>query len=156
MFTKDTAGVALRLRADVAAPLEGLGEAVHKTPCMLKAVYDFASLGGAVGNISLVDDAGYPAVLPAGAVVTKVLADVVTAVTSGGSATLGLKALADGDLLTATAKASLASGFLDGNPVNTAATVVGPTTVATQVLAQVGTAALTAGKMNFYIYYVIR
>lgn len=158
MFPNDIPGAALRVRANVTAPHEGLGEVVHKTPCMLKAVYDFAVLGGAVGDIALVDDAGNPAILPLGAVVNRVTAYVVTAALSAGSATVAAKVLAAADLMVATAKASLTIGaFVDGVPVGTAATMKGPVVLAvgSPVSVTVGTAALTAGKIQFFIHYFI-
>lgn len=158
MFPNDIPGAALRVRANTAGPLEGLGEAVHKTPCLLKAVYDFSVLGGAVGDISLVDDVGNPAVLPVGAIVTRVWANVLTSVLSGSSATVALKALVAADLMAATAKASLVSSapFVEGKPIDTAATFVGPCTVPTTVKATVAVGALTAGKIQYYISYVIQ
>ena len=77
-------------RANAYSPLEGLGKEVNGLKNLLKAVYDFSVLGGAVGAINLVDDQGLPAVLPLGAVVTRVFAAAVTAVTSGGAATVSL------------------------------------------------------------------
>lgn len=156
MFDNSIKAQALLAECNVAAPIEGLGTVVHKTPCVLKAVMDFAVLGGAVGDLSLVDDQGNPAVLPQGAIVTKVLAYVVAAVTSGGSATVALKAANAADLMTATAKASLSlAAKLDGVPDGTAANAVGPLAADTRVKATVGTAALTAGKVQYFIHYVI-
>ena len=62
MFQNDAAGIALRTACNSHSPLENLGEAVHKTKCLLKAVYDFSVLGGA--TVNLVDDAGNAAILP--------------------------------------------------------------------------------------------
>jgi hypothetical protein len=159
MFTNDIPGAALRVRANQAAPHEGLGEAVHKTPCLIKAIYDFSVQGGAVGNIKLLDDAGNAAYLPTGAVVNRVTAYVVTAVTSGGSATVAATLLSSGDLMVATAKASLGIGvFVDGVPVGTAATMKGPVVaggLGTQLSIDVAVAALTAGKIQFFIHYII-
>lgn len=132
----------------------GVGEAIHRTPNCLRAIYDFSVLGGATGDIALLDDLGQPAVLPKGAIVRRVLAYVVTAVTSGGSATVALKAASTADLMAATAKASLsAAALVDGTPVGSAATAVGPLAADTTVKATVGTAALTAGKIVYFIDY---
>lgn len=159
MFPSDVTSAALKLRANTTAPHEGLGDVIHKTPCLLKAVYDFTVLGGVVGDISLVDDAGNPAVLPLGAIVHRVMANVILGVTSTGAATVAAKVLNAADLMAATAKASLTTGtFVDGVPVNTAATAKGPV-VATQgstVKVTIGTTDLTAGKIQFYIHYVIQ
>lgn len=158
MFTNDAKGTALKLECNVGAPTEGLGDVIHRSPCMMKAIYDFGVSGGVQGDIALLDDGGNAAILPLGAVVTEVLAYVVTAVTSAGSATVALKLLAGGDMMAATAKASLTIGaFIDGVPVGTAATTKGPVVSATgtQLKATVGTADLTAGKIQFFVRYVI-
>ncbi len=163
MFKNDVPGAALRAHANTAAPLEGLGEAVHATKNMLVAVYDFSVLGGAQAVIPLVDDAGNPAVLPKGAVVTTVIAAVLTTVLSGGSATVSLDCLATADLMAATAKASLVqtagSQYTMGKPVAVdVSKFVGPVTavVGSPVTVTVGTAALTAGKIKYFIEYFIQ
>jgi hypothetical protein len=140
------------------SPLEGLGLEVHRCKNMMKVIYDFSVLGGAIGDIFLLDDQGNKAILPTGAIVTNTVCNVITAVTSAGSATVALKLLNSADLMGATAKASLASGFVAGVPVGTAATWVGPVTAqaGTQVKATVAVAALTAGKLQFFIEYVIQ
>jgi hypothetical protein len=96
-----------------------------------------------------------------------VIVDVVTAVTSGGSATVSLGCNGTTDLLGATAKASLGTGLVAGVPVMTAATAVkivsgsGTATtiirrnfsaIAQEVTASIAVAALTAGK--FYVHTV--
>lgn len=140
------------------SPLEKIGTEIHRCKNMMKVVYDFSVLGGATGDILLLDDQGNAAILPLNAVVTNVTCSVLTAVTSAGSATVALKLLTSADLMAATAKASLASGFVAGAPVGTAATWVGPVTAqaGTQIKATVGTAALTAGKLNYFVEYVIQ
>lgn len=163
MFENNVKGAALRAALDKTSPHEGLGEAVHKTKCMLVAVYDYSVLGGAVGDIGLKDDAGNDAILPKGAVVTSVIVAVLTTVTSGGAATVAFKALADGDLLAATGKASLVSTagsqYTLGIPVmSDVSKFVGPVTAdaGAQVKAQVAAAALTAGKIKVFIEYIIQ
>lgn len=148
-----------RAEANKYAPLEQLGEAVHKKMCMLKCVYNFATLGGVQGAINLVDDAGNAALLPKGAVVVHAWAYVKTDVTSGGSATVALGVLTTADLQAATAKATLVTSvpFIIGKPIRTGATVVGPITNAdgTNVFVTVATADLTAGKIEYYLEYFI-
>ena len=110
--------------------------------------YDFARDGGAVGDIALRGDT-----IPAGAIVRNGVVHVITAVTSGGAATVALKLQTAGDVLAATAKASLSlAAVLDVVPVDTAATSI-LTTSALQVVATVATAALTAGKIVVALEY---
>lgn len=141
------------------SPSEGLGTELNQTKNLMKLVYDFAVLGGAVGDIGLLDDQGNAAILPKGAIVTRSFANVLTNVTSGGSATVALKLLTAADLLAATAKASLVTSapLVEGVCTGTSATMVGPVTATagTQVKATVGTAALTAGKIQFFLEYVL-
>lgn len=159
MFPNDSTGNALLASVNTRAPDEGLGTVVHKTKNLLCAVYDFAVNGGLVSTINLVDDQGNPAILPKGALVTNVVARVITAATSGGSATVSLGLLTAIDLMAATAVASLTLGAnVAGVPVGTAATWVGPVTATggTQVTAGIAVAALTAGKIKYFIEYVIQ
>lgn len=158
MFPKDATSQKNLARANTYDPLPGSGTVIDRTKNMLRAVYDFSVLGGAVGNILLVDDQGNPATLPQGAIVTNVSLHIVTAVTSGGAATLSLGsniAAAVADLLGATAKATLVPTFLAGIPVGTVATWIGPVTAVngSQLQVAVGTAALTAGKIYFMVEY---
>jgi hypothetical protein len=159
MFEVGTKGAAQRTAANKFAPNEQLGEAVHKTMCMLKCVYDFSVNGGAQGAINLLDDAGNSAILPKGAVVVHAWAYVKTNVTSGGSATISLDVLTTADLQAATAKASLVTSvpFIIGKPIRTGATVVGPVTAAagSHVTATIGSADVTAGKVEYYLEYFI-
>lgn len=112
-------------------------------------VYDFAVHGGAVGFISLKNPAN---ALPSGAVVTAAHYVVLTAFTSGGSATVALGDAASGaryksatafdnSAYTANTPAALSSGI--------------PALVSSANIANVGitvaTAALTAGKMRIVV-----
>lgn len=161
MFPKDARSQALLVRGNAFDPLPGIGSVVDKTKCLLRAIYDFTVLGGAIATIPLVDDQGNAAVLPQGAIVTNVVAHVIVAVTSAGAATVSLGSNIAGsvvDLQAATAKATLALGaFVAGVPVGTAATWVGPVTSqnGSQVQVAVAAAALTAGKIAYFIEYVI-
>lgn len=132
-------------------PIENLAKELHKTKNVLKAVYDFSVSGGAVGDIGLLDDDGNPAKIPANAIVTRVLIDVLTAPTSGGSATVAGKLVNAADLLAATAIASI-TGFVAGKPDEAVANLVKPTSE-TQVKITVAVAALTAGKFNMFLEY---
>jgi hypothetical protein len=133
-----------------------LGSELDKKPGMLKAVYDFSTQGGAIGDISLKDVEGAAAILPSGAIVTKVFIDVVTAVTSDGAATVAVKSEGAGDMLSATAKASftlaaLLAGVQDGAVGNMIRMTADRTIKIT-----VAAADLTAGKLNVFIEYVLR
>lgn len=114
--------------------------------------YDFAVQGGAVGDIAL------DLVIPQHVVITGGVLRVATTLASSGSATVALKVNSNGDLLTATAFATLNSAgtfrLLSGTVDATAASATQPlvvptvTTTAVRTLTlQIGTAALTAGKI---------
>lgn len=118
----------------------------------IKCVYDFAAKGGAVGAISLVDESGISCVIPKKAIIRDVLIDVLTAPTSGGSATLAFSSgQGAADLKTATAIASI-TGLVAGVPVGSAATAIKMTADHTPTMT-IATAALTAGKINVHIEY---
>ena len=92
--------------------------------------YNFDRDGGAVGDIDMRGDA-----LPEGAIVTSGMVHVVAAVTSDGAATVALKLLGAGDILAATAKASLtANALIDTVPVGTAALKTGKIVCALEYL----------------------
>lgn len=114
------------------------------------ALYSFATDGGAVGDITLRGDA-----IPSGAIITDVLIHVDTALTSGGAATVALKAESAADLNAADA--------ISGAPWSTtgakrgdldADTAPVKTTAARSIVATVATAALTAGKFSVYVEYL--
>lgn len=128
---------------------EGLGLA-HGRPARAYAEYSFATDGGAVGDITLRGDS-----IPAGAVITEVLLQVDTAVTSGGAATLAVRAESAGDLQAAAAVTGApwsTTGPKRGSLTATAAPV--RTTVARSIVASVATAALTAGAFRVVVSYV--
>lgn len=118
--------------------------------------YDFAVQGGAVGDVALDLEIPDDVIIYAGAI--KVLTDLA----SGGSATLALKVNTNGDLLAATAFATvnsastlrLLAGTTDttGSSATQALVVPTVTTTAARTLTlQVGTAALTAGKVRIFL-----
>ena len=159
---------ALYTRAQNFDPLASLGDEVSENLNYKRFVYDFSVLGGAVSTIPLLDEQGNPAILPLASLVLSVVLDVVTAVTSAGSATVAFGCNSTTDLLGATAKASLGTGLVAGIPVMTAATAVkivsGSGTAATltrrnfstigqAVTATVAVAALTAGKIYLHTVF---
>jgi hypothetical protein len=131
-----------------------LAKVLHKDVGVLKCTYDFAVDAGAVGSINLKDQNGELAVLPTGAIIKQVMVSIVTAFTStGGTGTIALTANSAGDLLAAV-DADTLSGISSGIPVGTAATMV-KLTAQRQLIMAIATAALTAGKADFYIEYVL-
>lgn len=134
-------------------PFEGLDLALNQTKGMLKVMYDFTTLGGAISTINLLDENGNAAILPAGAIVTNCTFDVITPLTTSASGTMAVNVEAAGDMKAALAAASW-TGKLAGIPVGTAATWV-KTTVPRQVQATIATGAITAGKWYGFIEFVL-
>jgi hypothetical protein len=126
---------------------------VDKKVQVMKAKYDFAVQGGAIGSVNLVDVDGKDAVLPNKAIIKQVIFDVITAPTSGGSATIAFTANSAADMKAALAIASW-TGIVAGIPVGTAATSIKLTAQRT-LTATIATAALTAGKINVFVEYYI-
>ena len=122
---------------------------------LIRATYDFAVSGGAISTITLKgsEGSGTPTI-PKGAIVTKALFDVVTAPTSGGSATLAFSTgQSAADLKAATAYSSF-SGIVAGIPVETAATAIKMTADRNPTVA-IATATVTAGKIYVLIEYIM-
>lgn len=139
------------------APLELGGQVVRRSKRVFKGVYDFDVQGGAVGAVNLYDPMlgeNAPLILPPGFVISNVLIDVLTALTSGGAATVALTSgVAAGDLKAAAGFAGY-TGILAGIPVSAATAVKVPaSTVVPGSVAQavIAVAALTAGKFNVHI-----
>lgn len=135
--------------------INGLGELVHAQKGVLTAVYDFSVLGGAVGDIALIDDAGNPAILPDDAVVMRSWVEVITSLDSASdTATLALKLQAAGDILGTTAQADLAAAVMaEGLQDGYAGTFL-KLTAERQLKATIATEALTAGKLRAYLEWV--
>ena len=130
-------------------------------------VYDFSVDGGAASEIVLSTKAGKSAI-PTGAIIKRVTAKVVTAFTSGGSATLvwGNGDDADGYSGSAIAVASLTDNALFNGYDNGAALLWDDTNdhpidvnVAdandASFSVTIGTAAMTAGKAIFLVEYYL-
>lgn len=112
--------------------------------------YDFSRDGGAIGDILLGTK-----ILPGGAKVLYGFVDVQDVVTSGGSATIALSVTGAGDILAATAVASFsANALLDCVPDYTAANMV-IVAASAQVTMAVAVAALTDGKFNVNLVYLV-
>lgn len=136
-----------------------------KHPMVAEYIYDFDEDGGATGAINLHAKDNYD-VIPVGAIIKRVTAKVVTACTSGGSATVawGNGDDADGYSGAAIAVASLTDNALFNGYDNGAALLWDDTNdhaidvnVADaadgQFIVTIGTAALTAGKIVFLVEY---
>jgi hypothetical protein len=119
------------------------------------ATYDFAVLGGAVGSVNLLDCDGKAATLPKGAIITMCIIDIITTFTSGGSATVALgSGVATNDLKAATAFGSYTAGLLTGIQTGATSTAIKLTADGT-MSATIAVAALTAGKCNVVVEYVV-
>lgn len=115
------------------------------------AYYDFAVDGGAVGDIALRGQQ-----IPQGAIITDLLIIVETALDSGGSATVALKAQSAADLNAADAFGGApwsTTGAKRGDFDADTAPIL--TTAARTITATVGTAALTAGKFSVIVEYTL-
>ena len=113
-------------------------------------LYNFATDGGAVSDITLRGDT-----IPSGALITDVLIHVDTALTSGGAATVALKAESAADLNAADVISGApwsTTGAKRGDLTATTAPV--KTTAARPIVATVGAAALTAGKFSVYVSFL--
>lgn len=138
-----------------AGPAVGLGSQITtKKIQVMKAVYDFAKLGGASGaTLTLKDASGGDAIIPKGAIIIGGLTDEITNVTvSGASISLGIETAVD--LLAATAGATF-SGRQAIIPVGTAATAVKVTSTNAAVTATITGGTVTAGKINVFLEYLI-
>lgn len=135
---------------------EGLGNKISESLGCVVGTYDFSTQGGAIGTLSLKDSTGNVVKLPANALIVNAFTVVRTALTSGGSATIALNSEGAGDLLAATAVASFSSAAkLQGVPdFGTLADSV-LTTAERTLQTTIATAALTAGKFNVFVFYVL-
>lgn len=121
----------------------------------LKAVvgeYDFAVDGGAVGTITLRGDNQ----IPNGAVILGGLVEVLTAVTSGGAATVAVNGNGSGDIVAAAAVSGApwsTTGLKSVIPAYTGATAI-KTTAQRSIAIAIATAALTAGKFRVTLVYL--
>lgn len=135
------------------SPLEMLSQYLNQKRGVIRVTWDFSVQGGAIGTYKLFDENSVPALLPSGAIVTQVYSDTQTATTTSASGTLALTLNSSGDLFTATAAATW-SGIQAGTPTGSAATMV-KATAARQLTAAIATGALTAGKVNFFVEFVL-
>lgn len=135
------------------ASLVRLGSLVDAQKGSTRARYDFTVSGGAVSTINLLDEEGNAVKLPANAIITNCVIDVITAPTSASTPTIAFGAASTNDLKTATAIASL-TGIVQGIPVNTVGSAVKLASESTLTLTIAGTT-LTAGKLMVFCDYVV-
>lgn len=119
---------------------------------VVRGKYDFAVDGGAVSTIAIT--AGTP--IPSGSVVVGGYVDVITALTSGGAATIACEVEAANDILTAVAVASWTAGRKNVLPAPTTGALTASTAVKLtadrNISIVIATAALTAGVFNVVLY----
>ena len=119
---------------------------------VVRGKYRFATQGGAIGDIALLDDNGDTLKLPDNAVVVRNMLDVHTVPDSAADgSTVALKAESAADLLAATAEASV-TGVLAGKLTGDG-TGMFKTTAERTVYATVAAEALTSGSFDVYIWY---
>ena len=116
-----------------------------------KNTYDFTSQGGAISVITLPSDTGTAQTLPDNAVLLGATCEVVTAVTSGGAATLDFGYAADPNyFLNAEGKASFDA---DGKAVKMELSTPTKLTSAQGLVMEIKAHAVTAGKLNVWVRY---
>lgn len=150
--TRGDAKNLLNKSGSVAAKVR-LGNVLDNQLGAVQGHYSFAVSGGAIGAISLLDDDGQVLKLPANAVIKNVIIDVITVPTSLGSATVSFGAVSGVDLKAATAIASI-TGDVQGIPNGAVGNMIKLTSEKT-ITMTVAVAALTAGKLNVVIEYVV-
>lgn len=137
---------------------KSIGPAFQKEEEVVRVVYDFSADGGATGALDLFTAS-------VDCIITHFSAVVKTAATSGGSATLKVGITGDDDLFMTTTQGAVASLTLGAAilpaPVlteGTPNTIVMPLPVklasGAKVLQTIGTAALTAGKVEYVLKYI--
>lgn len=120
---------------------------------LIKASYSFAANGGAVGTIGLLSGTD----IPQGAIILGGFLDVTVIAASSGSATIAVQVEAANDIISAAAYSGApwsSTGRKSVIPAFTGATTV-KTTAPRNVSVVIGTAALTAGTFDVYLFVAI-
>lgn len=122
----------------------------HVTPFVFDTAVNDATSPTPVSNKTV---AAHPlaVTIPDNAIVIGGHVDVISAITSDGSATVAIHLVSANDLLTATAKATLAAKYQSVMATTTAPIKL---EAAKAVTVTVGAAALTGGKLNGYIIWI--
>lgn len=128
------------------SPLSVPQDAIARAMVQARGRYAFAEDGGAVSTIALTTGT----LIPSGSIVIGGYIDVLTALTSGGAATIAVQVEAAGDIVGTVAVASWTLGRKNIKPALaagdlTANAAVVKTTADRNISAVVATAALTAG-----------
>lgn len=110
------------------------------------ALYDFSVDGGAVSTISLGRN------IPAGAIVTNIITDELTALTSDGAATVQVKA--GSTALTDALAFDTAFTGADTHALASSAEAI-KVSAESEISIAIATAALTAGKLRVIVQYVL-
>lgn len=113
--------------------------------------YAFATDGGAVGDITLRGDS-----IPSGAIIVDALIQVDTVPTSAGAATIAIKTEGTADINAADAISGAPWSSTGAKRADTLTATAAPitTTAERNIVATVGTAALTAGAFSVLVSYV--
>lgn len=119
----------------------------------VKCKYDFATQGGAVATYTLKGVDGASCVIPDNAIVLDSHVDVLTAAVGTGAYVSLSTGKTAADIKVLTAAASI-TGLLRGIPDGAAANMIKMTADVNPKLA-IASAALTAGKLNLYIHFVM-
>ena len=138
---------AAKLAQPTAEGITGIGFRV------CRAAYSFAVDGGVVGTIALLGATS----IPANAVILGGFVNVTAALTSAGAATAALQVEAADDIIAATLVSGApwsSTGRKSVIPAFTGATSL-LTTAARDVSLVIGTANLTAGVFDVYLFYVV-
>lgn len=134
-----------------------MGTRLADGPFGVKATWDFADQGGAASSDLYLHDAeGKKVSLPANAIIRDCLISVVTQPTSSTtSGSLAFSSKAAADLKAATFVASYTTTTpIVCLPVGTVSTMI-KTTSELNLIVRTGSEALTAGKINVWVEYVI-
>lgn len=142
----------MQARPKLKKGLLAVGYPSHRDEAVLSAggqrcesvLYDFSSDGGAVSDIS------FGRMLPADAVIIGIVLHEITNTTSGGSATLTIKA-GSTSLSDAIAVAAVATGT---TPLASSATAI-PLAAESELKLTIAVAALTAGKIRIFVRYLV-
>jgi hypothetical protein len=161
VFATITSSQEYRLnRMNEVAQSTQLGTLLAKTPNIVVGKYSFAVQGGATSSsVYLLRDltqgtgVSNRVKIPANAVVKQVYIDALTT-TTGGSVAVCLNTCGTPDLKTAVT-AFTAGTITAGTPVNSAATMIKQGTSDKYPWVAITNTALTAGKFNVYIEYVL-
>lgn len=155
MFPPDAKSQALIKIANVDDPLPGIGTIINQHKNMIKCVWNFAVLGGAVGSIGLLDDQGNACVLPTGALAVRNYFYTVTGVLPANGSNLAFGVMVYNDLKTNTAD-TVFTGAIEGAMTGSATLAVGPTTSASNQVFMYNAYVRTAGLIDLFIEYVYK